>query len=66
MEYFRKKVATSNSIHFDNIPENSVLWLRNLDEGKEERIFTLEDGAQFGGNVDLCFLISTKIQLFMI
>ena len=39
-------VATTDSIRFDGIPENAVLWLRNLDEGKEERIFTLKDGEQ--------------------
>ena len=41
-----EKVATGDSITFDNIPENAVLWLRNLDEGKEERIFTMKDGKQ--------------------
>jgi hypothetical protein len=41
-----QQVATADSIVFDGIPENSVLWLRNLDEGKEERIFVLEDGEQ--------------------
>jgi len=40
------KKAISNSITYDGIPENSLLWLRNLDEGKEERIFTLVDGEQ--------------------
>ncbi len=38
-----KKTATSDSITFDNIPSNSVLWLRNHSEGKEERIFTIEN-----------------------
>ena len=41
-----KKVATGQTISFDRIPENSVLWLRNLDEGREERIFTMKDGKQ--------------------
>jgi hypothetical protein len=40
------KEATGDSITFDKIPENALLWLRNLDEGKEERIFTLENGKQ--------------------
>jgi len=39
-----KKVATGESIQFDGIPNNAVLWLRNLDEGKEERPFTLSEG----------------------
>jgi hypothetical protein len=41
-----QQVATADSIVFDGIPGNAVLWLRNLDEGKEERIFTLEEGEQ--------------------
>jgi hypothetical protein len=41
-----KKVATTDKIRFDEIPENAVLWLRNLDEAEEERIFTLKDGKQ--------------------
>jgi len=40
------KKANSNSISYEGIPENALLWLRNLDEGKEERIFTLVDGEQ--------------------
>ena len=40
------KVAKANTIDFDNIPDNAVLWLRNLDEGKEERIFTMKNGEQ--------------------
>jgi hypothetical protein len=41
-----RKVATSDSIGFEEIPENAVLWLRNWDEGIEERIFTMKDGEQ--------------------
>jgi hypothetical protein len=41
-----QKVAADNSINFDGIPENALMWLRNLDEGEEERIFTLEAGEQ--------------------
>ena len=41
-----EKVATSDTISYDGIPENAVLWLRNLDEGREERIFTIKDGNQ--------------------
>jgi hypothetical protein len=41
-----QKKATSYSVTFDGIPENALLWLRNLNEGKEERIFTLVDGEQ--------------------
>ena len=41
-----EKQATSHSISYDGIPENALLWLRNLDEGKEERIFILNEGKQ--------------------
>jgi hypothetical protein len=41
-----KKIATDTLVEFNNVPENSVLWLRNLDEGKEERIFTWENDKQ--------------------
>jgi hypothetical protein len=41
-----KKVAKADSIVFNGIPDNSVLWLRNLDEGLEERIFTMREGEQ--------------------
>jgi len=41
-----EKVATSDTISYDGIQENAVLWLRNLDEGREERIFTMKDGKQ--------------------
>jgi hypothetical protein len=41
-----RKKATGDSAVFEEIPQNSVLWLRNLDEGREERIFTMKDGEQ--------------------
>lgn len=41
------EVATGDSIIFDGVPENAVFWLRNLDEGNEEWIFTMKDGKQF-------------------
>ena len=40
------KSTTGNSITFENVPDNALLWLRNLTEGKEERIFTYENGKQ--------------------
>ena len=40
------KEATGHALTYDNIPSNAVLWLRNHSEGKEERIFTIEDGKQ--------------------
>ena len=40
------KTATDYTITFDNVPDNALLWLRNLTEGREERIFTYENGRQ--------------------
>lgn len=31
-------------LEYDNVPDNALLLLRNLTKGKEERIFTYEDG----------------------
>jgi hypothetical protein len=41
-----KKIASDTTIEFENVPEGSLLWLRDLSEGKEERIFTWENGEQ--------------------
>jgi hypothetical protein len=41
-----EKVSKGDYIKFDGIPDNSVLWLRNLNEGNEERIFTMKEGEQ--------------------
>lgn len=37
------KTATDNYIEFDNVPKNALYWIRNLTEGKEERIFTVDN-----------------------
>ncbi len=34
------------SLLFDNVPANALYWLKCLTEGKEERIFTYENGKQ--------------------
>ena len=31
---------------YDNVPKNALLWLRNHTRGREERIFTYENGKQ--------------------
>ena len=36
----------SHILQYDNIPDNSMLLLRNHTKGQEERIFTWENGAQ--------------------
>jgi len=43
---FGKKVAESNTLIYENIPSNSILYVKNLTGGSEERIFTYEDGEQ--------------------
>ena len=40
------KVASKNSITFDNVPKNALLILRDLTRGKQERIFTYENNKQ--------------------
>lgn len=40
------RTATSSILEFQNVPLNSLLLLRNLSGGKEERIFTYENGKQ--------------------
>lgn len=40
------KTADNYSIKFENIPKGAVYWLQNLTTGKEERIFTYENGQQ--------------------
>lgn len=41
-----RKTATDTLIFYDNVPEGSLLLLHNLTGGKEERIFTWENGKQ--------------------
>jgi len=41
-----QKVATSQELTYNNVPKGALLWLRNLSEGKEERIFTYENQKQ--------------------
>lgn len=41
-----QKVASGHQLHYNNVPKGALLWLRNLTEGQEERVFTYEDGKQ--------------------
>ena len=41
-----KKIAEKESIMYEGVPDNALLWLRNLTKGKEERIFTYKKGKQ--------------------
>jgi hypothetical protein len=41
-----KQKAKDLKLKFDHVPDNALLWLRDLTRGAEERIFTYEDGQQ--------------------
>lgn len=40
------KVATDTELIYRQVPKGALLWLRNLDKGKQERIFIYEGGEQ--------------------
>lgn len=39
-------IANTDYVEFGNVPSNSLLVLKNLSQGKEERIFTYDNGKQ--------------------
>ena len=41
-----RKVADSSCLLFNNVPSNALFWLKNLNTGVEERIFTIENDGQ--------------------
>ncbi len=41
-----KKTANSGMLIYKNVPKNALFMLKNYTEGKEERIFTYENGKQ--------------------
>ncbi len=41
-----RQTAESNTLYYERIPKGALLLLRDLTKGKEERIFTLENGKQ--------------------
>lgn len=41
-----KKTADTFQLFFEQVPQGALFWLRNLTSGKEERIFTYENGKQ--------------------
>jgi hypothetical protein len=41
-----EKVAKDTLLIYENSPRNAIFWLKNLSNGKEERIFTYENGKQ--------------------
>ena len=40
------KKASDDTITYDDVPKGTLLWLCNLTEGREERIFLYQDGKQ--------------------
>lgn len=40
------KITTNNHLIYENVPEGALLWLKDKTKGKEERIFTYENGRQ--------------------
>lgn len=40
------QVAKRNILYYSNVPKNALYWVRNLTEGKQERIFTYENDQQ--------------------
>ena len=41
-----ERVADDYYMTWENVPSGALFWLRNLTKGKEERIFTYENGKQ--------------------
>lgn len=39
-----KKIAVDTTIEWEEAPCDALFWLRNISRGREERIFTYEDG----------------------
>ena len=38
-----KQTAKDKTLKWDNLPDNTLFWIRNLDEGYQERIFTIKN-----------------------
>ena len=41
-----KKQAKDIKLIYENVPSETIYWIRNLSRGQEERIFTYENGTQ--------------------
>lgn len=41
-----RQVAATGYLEYDNVPDNALLWLRNLTKGREEQVFRWVDGQQ--------------------
>jgi len=42
-----RRVANDIVLIYENVPTNTIYWIRNLSRGKDERIFIYENGKQF-------------------
>lgn len=42
-----KQVAKDNYLIFQDVPSNTLYWLKNLDHGKEELPFFYSEGVQY-------------------
>ncbi len=42
----KQKGTATQYLEYTNAPKNALFWLRNLTKGREERIFTYENGKQ--------------------
>lgn len=45
-----RQQAQYNYVEFENVPSNTLYWLRNIDHGKEEQPFFYVDGKQVFSN----------------
>jgi len=41
-----KQTATEKTLNYKDVPDNALLWLRDLDKGKQERIFVYKNNTQ--------------------
>ena len=41
-----RRIATADSLVYDRVPGNAVLWLRDLTKGKEEQQFILDENGE--------------------
>ncbi|WP_139959608.1 hypothetical protein [Flavicella sediminum] len=41
-----KQKAQDTLLHYNNVPKNALLWLRNLTKGREEHIFCIDENKQ--------------------
>lgn len=45
-KYISRQKAQTDTLVFDSIPKNTLLHLRDLTRGKEEKVFYIQNGKQ--------------------